>query len=105
MNSNQRKIRVVTASSVRDVPRLTRVAIDQRADVPASAARPAFPPELNIHPAASVPNCPCVEHFPLIDDVRLETIEIRVGRAVPPDHPGHGLLFDPDALERFSYSQ
>ncbi|MFI5614563.1 hypothetical protein [Amycolatopsis sp. NPDC051903] len=46
-----------------------------------------------------------VAHLPLIDDVRLEIIELRVGRAVPPDHPGHGLPFDPDVLERFSCSQ
>jgi L-alanine-DL-glutamate epimerase-like enolase superfamily enzyme len=66
---------------------------------------PHFLPELNIHLAASVPNCPYVEHFPLIDDVLLETIEIRNGRAVPPERPGHGLLFDPGALERLAHSQ
>jgi L-alanine-DL-glutamate epimerase-like enolase superfamily enzyme len=64
---------------------------------------PHFLPELNIHLAASVPNCPYVEHFPLIDDVLLETIEIRNGRAVPPERPGHGLRFDPDALHRFAH--
>jgi L-alanine-DL-glutamate epimerase-like enolase superfamily enzyme len=66
---------------------------------------PHFLPELSIHLAASVPNCPYVEHFPTLDEVLLETIEIRDGRAVPPERPGHGLLFDPDALEHFAHSQ
>jgi len=75
------------------------------AEAGSASLAPHFLPELNIHLAASVPNCPYVEHFPLIDDVLLETIEIRNGRAVPPERPGHGLLFDPDALHRYAHLQ
>jgi L-alanine-DL-glutamate epimerase-like enolase superfamily enzyme len=75
------------------------------AEAGSASLTPHFLPELNIHLAASVPNCPYVEHFPTIDDVLLETIEIRDGRAIPSERPGHGLLFDPDALKRFACSQ
>ncbi|TDB86218.1 mandelate racemase/muconate lactonizing enzyme family protein [Actinomadura sp. KC216] len=61
---------------------------------------PHFLPELHVHLAAAVPNCPTVEHFPLIDDVLTETVAIGGGHATPPDRPGHGIRWDPDALDR-----
>ncbi|WP_051792780.1 mandelate racemase/muconate lactonizing enzyme family protein [Amycolatopsis jejuensis] len=73
------------------------------AEAGSAVLSPHFLPELNIHLAAAVPNCPYVEHFPLIDEVLLETIEIRDGRAVPPDRPGHGLRFDPDGLDKYRH--
>jgi L-alanine-DL-glutamate epimerase-like enolase superfamily enzyme len=56
-------------------------------------------PELHIHLAAAVPNCPYVEHFPLIDDVLRETLRVKDGRAAPPERPGHGMLWNLDELE------
>jgi L-alanine-DL-glutamate epimerase-like enolase superfamily enzyme len=73
------------------------------AQVGSAYLAPHFLPELNVHLALAVPNCPYVEHFPLLDDVLLETITIQDGRAVPPERPGHGLRFDPDALERYAH--
>lgn len=73
------------------------------AEAGSAVLSPHFLPELNIHLALAVPNCPYVEHFPLIDDVLVETIEILEGRAIPSDRPGHGLLFDADALARFAH--
>lgn len=63
---------------------------------------PHFLPELHVHLAAAVPNCPYIEHFPLIDDVLEETLTIRDGQAAPPDRPGHGLLWRHDVLEKLA---
>ncbi|GAA1507403.1 mandelate racemase/muconate lactonizing enzyme family protein [Nocardioides humi] len=71
------------------------------AETGSAVLSPHFLPELNVHLALAVPNCPLVEHFPLIDDVLADTIAIREGRALPPDRPGHGILFDDEALRRF----
>lgn len=60
---------------------------------------PHFLPELHVHLAAATPNCPYVEHFPLIDGVLLETLDIIDGVVSPPDRPGHGLAWDHDALD------
>ncbi|MEU8346279.1 L-alanine-DL-glutamate epimerase [Actinomadura meyerae] len=68
------------------------------AEAGSAVLSPHFLPELNVHLALSAPNCSYIEHFPLLDGVLLETIEISDGRARPPDRPGHGLRFDPDAL-------
>ncbi|MGH3243720.1 MAG: mandelate racemase/muconate lactonizing enzyme family protein [Spirillospora sp.] len=64
---------------------------------------PHFLPELHTHLALAVPNCPIVEHFPLIDDVLTETITVDDGHAVPPERPGHGIRWDPDALDRYNF--
>lgn len=69
------------------------------AEVFGATLSPHFLPELHIHLAAAVPNCPYVEHFPLIDDVLHETLAVRDGRAAPPDRPGHGLLWNVDTLD------
>jgi L-alanine-DL-glutamate epimerase-like enolase superfamily enzyme len=60
---------------------------------------PHFLPELHVHLAAAVPNCTYIEHFPLIDDVLLETLPIKNGRVAPPERPGHGMLWNHDALD------
>lgn len=61
---------------------------------------PHFLPELHIHLAAAVSNCPYIEHFPLIDDMLLETLDICDGVAQVPLRPGHGMLWNHDALDR-----
>lgn len=71
------------------------------AEVGSAVLSPHFLPELNIHLALAVPNCPMVEHFPLIDDVLANTITVVDGRAHPSERPGHGVVFDDDALRRF----
>jgi L-alanine-DL-glutamate epimerase-like enolase superfamily enzyme len=60
---------------------------------------PHFLPELHVHLATAVPNCTYIEHFPLIDDVLLETLPIKHGRARPPARPGHGMLWNYDVLD------
>lgn len=71
------------------------------AEVGSATLSPHFMPELNVHLALAVPNCPYVEHFPLLDEVLTETIKIENGHAVPPDRPGHGLQFDDDLLAHY----
>ena len=61
---------------------------------------PHFLPELHVHLASAVPNCSYIEHFPLIDDVLLETVLVENGVATPPDRPGHGISWDDAALDR-----
>jgi L-alanine-DL-glutamate epimerase-like enolase superfamily enzyme len=53
-----------------------------------------------VHVAAAVPNCPYIEHFPLIDDVLECTLDIQDGMTRPPQRPGHGILWDQSALDR-----
>ncbi len=70
------------------------------AEVFGAVLAPHFLPELHVHLAAAVPNCPYIEHFPLIDDVLLETLTISHGTAAPPQRPGHGMRWNDDALDR-----
>jgi L-alanine-DL-glutamate epimerase-like enolase superfamily enzyme len=74
--------------------------ISAAAEIFGAVLSPHFLPELHVHLAAAVSNCPYVEHFPLIDDVLLETVQVRQGLAVPPDRPGHGIRWDSAALDR-----
>jgi L-alanine-DL-glutamate epimerase-like enolase superfamily enzyme len=69
------------------------------AEASGAVLSPHFLPELHVHLAAAVPNCPWIEHFPLIDDVLHETLQISGGRAAPPDRPGHGMAWNHDALD------
>jgi L-alanine-DL-glutamate epimerase-like enolase superfamily enzyme len=68
------------------------------ADAFGATLSPHFLPELHVHLAAAVPNCPYIEHFPLIDDVLCETLQITGGRAAPPERPGHGMLWNDELL-------
>ncbi|MFC4943529.1 mandelate racemase/muconate lactonizing enzyme family protein [Pseudonocardia sp. GCM10023141] len=69
------------------------------AEASGATLSPHFLPELHVHLAAAVPNCPYIEHFPLIDDVLHETLPIVDGRAAPPDRPGHGMAWNLDVLD------
>ncbi|MFI8221247.1 mandelate racemase/muconate lactonizing enzyme family protein [Streptomyces sp. NPDC085932] len=62
---------------------------------------PHFLPELHVHLAAAVPNCSYLEHFPLIDDVLDETLDVSEGMASPPDRPGHGMRWNAHAIDKF----
>lgn len=57
-------------------------------------------PELHVHLAAAARNCTWVEHFPLIDDLLVESLPAVDGYMIPPDRPGHGMLWDQDAFEK-----
>jgi len=70
------------------------------AEVFGAVLAPHFLPELHVHLAAAVPNCPYIEHFPLIDDVMLETLTISHGTAAPPERTGHGMRWNDDVLDR-----
>lgn len=65
---------------------------------------PHFLPELHVHLTAAAPTGIFVEHFPLIDDLLAETLSAVDGVMTPPDRPGHGILWDLDALTRFAVS-
>lgn len=65
---------------------------------------PHFLPELHIHCALATPNCVAVEHFPLIDDVLTESLVPEDGQMKPFDRRGHGIVFDPDKVDRFRIS-
>lgn len=62
---------------------------------------PHFLPELHVHLAAAARSCTYVEHFPLIDELLEETLAVDGGVVFPPDRPGHGLLWDRTAIDRF----
>lgn len=66
------------------------------------AVTPHFLPELHIHLVAAAKAATYLEHFPLLDDLLTETIPVTNGTAAPPDRPGHGMLWNPDALERYT---
>jgi L-alanine-DL-glutamate epimerase-like enolase superfamily enzyme len=63
---------------------------------------PHVSPELSITVAAAVPNSVFVEYIPQLEAVLKRPLTRRDGYGIPFDTPGHGIEFDPDALERFA---
>lgn len=74
------------------------------AEVLGVSVTPHFLPELHVHLTAAAPTGIFVEHFPLIDDLLADTLQVTDGMMIPPDRPGHGIRWDDDALARFSVS-
>ncbi|NJP94849.1 mandelate racemase/muconate lactonizing enzyme family protein [Nonomuraea sp. FMUSA5-5] len=72
------------------------------AEAASVAISPHFLPELHVHLAAAAKSATYVEHFPLIDDLLAETLTVRDGMAVPPDRPGHGMRWNPEALDHYT---
>lgn len=72
------------------------------ADASGVAVSPHFLPELHVHLAAATRAATWIEHFPLIDALLLETLKPRDGTVAPPDRPGHGMCWDPGALDRYA---
>lgn len=72
------------------------------ADAHGASISPHFLPELHVQLAAASRPCTYLEHFPLIDDLLAERIEVEAGEAIPPRRPGHGIAWDEDALARFA---
>lgn len=78
------------------------VRIATLAEAAGVAVTPHFLPELHIHLVAATKAATYLEHFPLLDDLLTETITVTDGVAAPPDRPGHGMSWDPDALDRYT---
>jgi L-alanine-DL-glutamate epimerase-like enolase superfamily enzyme len=63
---------------------------------------PHFLPELHVHVVAGTRAGLYVEHFPLIDPLLEDTLEVSPGGTLrPPDRPGHGLAWSEEALGRY----
>src|SRR5438094_10171586 len=63
---------------------------------------PHVSPELSITVAAAVPNSVFVEYVPQMEPLLARTLPRREGYGIPFDAPGHGIEFDPEALQRFT---
>lgn len=74
------------------------------ADAHGARLCPHFLPELHVHLVAAARAGGYVEHFPLLDPLLEDTLQVAGGVVRPPDRPGHGLLWSPRALERYRAS-
>ena len=63
---------------------------------------PHVSPELSISVAAAVPNSVFVEYIPQMEPLLTRPLTRRDGYGIPPDAAGHGIEFEPEAVERFS---
>jgi len=63
---------------------------------------PHVSPELSLTIAAAVPNAVFVEYIPQMEPILARPIVRRDGYGIPFDAPGHGIVFNPEALERFT---
>lgn len=61
-------------------------------------------PELHIHMCLAARSCSYVEHFPLLDDLFGESLAAVDGMMSAPDRPGHGIVWNEDAIRRFTVS-
>lgn len=75
------------------------------AEVLGCSISPHFLPELHVHLAAAAQACTWIEHFPLMDDLYQESLVAVDGAMSPPDRPGHGILWDADAIERYAVAE
>jgi L-alanine-DL-glutamate epimerase-like enolase superfamily enzyme len=63
---------------------------------------PHVSPELSVAVAAAVPNSVFVEYIPQMEPVLVRPVTRRDGYAIPFETPGHGIEFNPDALDRWT---
>jgi L-alanine-DL-glutamate epimerase-like enolase superfamily enzyme len=63
---------------------------------------PHVSPELSITVAAAVPNSVFVECIPQMEPLLKRPLIRHNGYGISSDAPGHGVEFDPDAVERFT---
>jgi L-alanine-DL-glutamate epimerase-like enolase superfamily enzyme len=63
---------------------------------------PHVSPELSLTIAAAVPNAVFVEYIPQMEPILARPIVRHDGYGIPFEAPGHGIVFDPEALERFT---
>ena len=78
------------------------VAVCHLADAAHLPVAPHASPELSLTIAAAVPNAVFVEYIPQMEPILARPIIRRDGYGIPFDAPGHGIVFDPEALERFT---
>ncbi|MFI5490494.1 mandelate racemase/muconate lactonizing enzyme family protein [Micromonospora echinaurantiaca] len=76
--------------------------IDALAEAHGLAVTPHFLPELHVHLTAAARSGTWLEHFPLLDDLLGEVLTPVGGRVAPPQRPGHGMVWDEAALDRFT---
>ena len=60
---------------------------------------PHFLMELHVSLVCAVPNAPMLEYIPQLDDITRSGLDIRSGRAHPPQTPGIGIDWDWDAID------
>src|SRR5205809_5162456 len=63
---------------------------------------PHVSPELSVTVAAAVSNSVFVEYIPQMEPLLKRPLARRAGYGIPFDAAGHGIEFDPEALERFT---
>ena len=63
---------------------------------------PHVSPELSVSIAAATPNAVFVEYIPQMEPILARPLVRRDGYGFPFDTPGHGIVFAPDAVERFT---
>jgi L-alanine-DL-glutamate epimerase-like enolase superfamily enzyme len=78
------------------------IAVCQLAAAANLPVAPHVSPELSVTIAAAVPNSVFIEYVPQMEPILKRPIERRNGYAIPFEVPGHGVEFDPAALERFT---
>ncbi len=59
---------------------------------------PHFIPEIHVHLACAVPNALNLEYLPIFERLLERPLEVRDGRAAPPESPGHGMRFSAQTL-------
>jgi len=58
-------------------------------------------PEIAVHLACGLPNIDAVEFSNVLEPLFAEPVRIEKGKLTPSPRPGHGLEFNPDAIERY----
>lgn len=58
-------------------------------------------PELSAHLLAATPTAHWIEYVDWANPILQQPLEVADGRVLPPDRPGNGLAWDPDAVARF----
>jgi L-alanine-DL-glutamate epimerase-like enolase superfamily enzyme len=66
---------------------------------------PHVSPELSVTVAAAVPNSMFIEYIPQMEPVLSRPVRIEDGYAIPPDAPGHGIVFDEATLARYDVTR
>jgi len=59
-------------------------------------------PELHVQLAMGDPNVCYIEHFPVLDPLLAQPLTPTSGRVTAPDRPGHGILWDEEAVAAYT---